>query len=307
MNKVFLKVLNDVNEGIVIIDENLKVCYWNNFMNSITGFCSEQTVNKNVFDVLPSLETNYFKKSANHVLSGGSKIFFSAAMHKHLINNNINLNMNLSMLEEGELKFLLLEFIDVTNQFLQINKLKDYINELIKLNKELKEKEEIIENLAYYDSLTGIANRTFFYKIAENMLENTKRNNGTMCLMFLDIDNFKSINDTYGHEAGDRVIVRVAEILKESTRKNDIIARYGGDEFLVLTSSMNTYEGCDVVLSRIANSDKNIIDIDGNKIKISLSIGVSLYPSDAATIDKLITKADNEMYIEKRSKSPNKC
>ena len=95
--------------------------------------------------------------------------------------------------------------------------------------------------------------------------------------------------------------------MKESTRKNDIIARYGGDEFLVLTSSMSTYEGYDVVLSRIANSDKNIIDIDGNKIKISLSIGVSLYPSDAATIDKLITKADNEMYIEKRSKSPNKC
>lgn len=307
MHSIFYKALNDVNEGIVILNKDMEICYWNNFMRSITGFSSEQTENKNIFLILPNLNTNYFNKSANEVFAGGNKVFFSAAMHKRLVNDNINLNLNLSLLEDGDSKFLLLEFIDVTNQFLQINKLKNYINELIKLNKQLKEKEKIIENLAYYDNLTGVSNRTLFYKVAENMLENAKRNNNIMCLMFLDIDKFKSINDNYGHEAGDRVISRVAEILKEATRKNDIVARYGGDEFLVLLPNIKTYNDYKVVVSRIANNKNNTIDFEGKEINISLSIGISFYPDDGETIDKLITKADKEMYISKRRKSHVIC
>lgn len=303
MNSVFCNVLNDINEGIVILNENLEICYWNNFMKSLTGFGSEETESKNIFLILPNLNTNYFKKSVNEILSGGNKIFFSAAMHKRLVNDNVNLNLNLSMLGDGDTKFLLLEFIDVTSQFLQISKLKNYINELIKLNKQLKEKEKIIENLAYYDNLTGVSNRTLFYEVAESMLKTAKRNKNIMCLMFLDVDKFKSINDNYGHKAGDKVIVKVAEILKAATRKSDIVARYGGDEFLILLPCVKTFNDYKAVASRIAKNKNNTIDFEGKQIKISLSIGISFYPADGDTIDKLVAKADKEMYIAKRRKS----
>ena len=120
-----------------------------------------------------------------------------------------------------------MECIDVTSQMLRVNQLKEYSNELYLLNKELKE----IEKLAYYDQLTGLANRTFFDDVAKKFLEKAKRNNSKIGLMFIDIDQFKEINDMYGHKIGDKTIVEVANILCKNTRKCDIVSRYGGDEF----------------------------------------------------------------------------
>ena len=300
MNNIFSKILDNLNQGIVIINEKLEICYWISFMEQLTKLNYKQVENKNVLLVLPKLNTNYFKKSINDVIKNGNKAFFSAAMHKHLVNDNVELNLNLSLIYNGETKYLILEFINVTSQFLQINKLKQYINELVELNKQLKEKEKIIEKLAYYDNLTKVPNRTLFYKIAGNMLENAKRNSNMMCLMFIDIDKFKCINDSYGHEAGDKVIVRVAEILQNAVRKNDIVARYGGDEFLILLPQIKSLDDYKAVISRIADDKNNIINLEGNELEISLSIGVSFYPDDGDNIDKLITKADKEMYITKR-------
>ncbi len=300
MNK-FYKALGVLNEGIVIIDKQLKVCYWNNYMETITNLTFDQVNNKSILSVLPKLNTNYFKKTVNDLFESGNKAFFSAAMHKDLLNESIDYNLNLSVIDEGESKYLLLEFIDVSCQFMQINKLKSYITELHKLNTKLKEKEKIIEKLAYYDSLTGVANRTLFYELAKKMLHNAKRNNHLMCLMFLDVDNFKCINDQYGHEIGDRALIKVAEILNNAVRKNDIVARYGGDEFLILLPKIQSYDDFKVIESRISES-KDILSIDGNEIEISISVGKSFYPKDGDTIDKLITKADKDMYRNKRKK-----
>lgn len=302
MNNISYKILDNLNEGIIIINDNLEICYWNNFMEAMTDKSLDQVEGKNLLSVLPKLNTNYFRKSVNNLFENGNKVFFSAAMHKNIVNDIVKLNLYLSLIDDEKYKYILMEFINVTNQFVQINKLRKYINELVVLNKQLEDKEKIIENLAYYDNLTGISNRTLFYEIAGNMLENAKRNNETMCLMFIDIDKFKFINDSYGHEAGDKVIVRVAEILKNAVRKNDVVARYGGDEFLVLLSQIESINDCRVIISRIVDNEKNTIELECDELEISLSIGMSFYPDDGDTIDKLITKADKEMYkIKKQS------
>lgn len=298
----FCQVLDYVHEGIIIINENFKICYWNKNMKTITNQRFEDVENKNILEVLPNLNTNYFKKIANDLFTNGNKAFLSAAMHKHLINEKIDFNLYLSVIDEGKSKYLLMEIVDVTSQFMQINKLKNYVNELYKLNLELKEKERIIEKLAYYDNLTGVANRSLFYELAEKMLESAKRNNNIMCLMFIDIDKFKSINDKYGHEVGDKAIIKAAEILNDAVRENDIVARYGGDEFLILLSQIKSHEDYKIVMSRIVNNKSNFIVIEGEEIEISMSIGMSFYPNDGETIDKLLTKADKEMYIEKEQR-----
>ncbi len=298
----FCQVLDYVHEGIIIINENFEICYWNKNMKTITNQRFEDVENKNILEVLPNLNTNYFKKIANDLFTNGNKAFLSAAMHKHLINEKIDFNLYLSVIDEGKSKYLLMEIVDVTSQFMQINKLKNYVNELYKLNLELKEKERIIEKLAYYDNLTGVANRSLFYELAEKMLESAKRNNNIMCLMFIDIDKFKSINDKYGHEVGDKAIIKAAEILNDAVRENDIVARYGGDEFLILLSQIKSHEDYKIVMSRIVNNKSNFIVIEGEEIEISMSIGMSFYPNDGETIDKLLTKADKEMYIEKEQR-----
>jgi PleD family two-component response regulator len=127
-------------------------------------------------------------------------MFFSAAMHQDLMHTEERFNIKISRIQDENRTSLLLEFHNVTGQMAQVKQLKKYIKELYHVNKELKEKEKEIEYLAYYDQLTGVANRTLFYILAEKYIQNAKRNNSLLGIMFIDIDKFKSINDTYGHQ-----------------------------------------------------------------------------------------------------------
>lgn len=299
MDRVLYDILNNLNEGIIVLDQNLNICFWNNYMKVITKTESEKAIGNNIYKLLPNLNKNYFNKVVKDVLNNGFKMFFSAAMHKGLVSDKENLNLKISGFEKDKSKFLLLEFIDVKNQFIQINILKDYIQELHRVNMELKEKEKVIKKLAYYDRLTGVANRSLFYEIAEKFLDSARREKSLLGLMFIDIDKFKYINDTYGHEIGDKVLIKVAELLNEVTRKNDLVARHGGDEFLILLPNIKNYDDYKSIVSRIVNNKNKVINFNGKEINISLSMGISFYPNHGDSIDKLIIEADKAMYIAK--------
>ncbi len=306
MNKNIFEILNFINEGVVITDEDLNILFWNKSMESITGVNREKAIGVDVYTIIPNLNKNYFRESIQSVIDEDYKFFYSAAMHKNLIAGDIQVNMRLSRLENENLKYLLIECIDVTNQIIRIDQLKQYNKELTILNQKLKEKEKEIEKLAYYDSLTGLANRSLFYSMAEKFLEDSKRNSKKMGLMFIDVDKFKSINDTYGHKVGDEVLKEVARILEKSVRKYDIVARHGGDEFLILLPDIKEYDNYEDIASRIASANKEV-EIDYSiRIKLSLSMGISFYPRDGSNIDQLMSNADKAMYFSKNA-GGNKC
>ncbi len=164
---------------------------------------------------------------------------------------------------------------------------------------ELKEKQKELEELAYYDPLTGLPNRRFFFDHANLILESAKRYRTPLTLLLMDLDHFKNVNDTYGHEAGDVVLKNFADVLRKSSRKSDLPARLGGEEFALLMPNTDLQQGR-VVAERIRQEFQNsIIVYEGREIKMTLSGGLASYGPDVEGIDDLIRMADEALYKAK--------
>lgn len=164
-------------------------------------------------------------------------------------------------------------------------------------NEELKK----LHALAHYDTLTEIPNRLSFDISLNKAIERAKRRRGDVALFFIDLDNFKDINDAYGHAAGDIVLKSVANHIKKIIRTEDTVARIGGDEFALIVESCTNDEYVEILAKRIIGAISEEIETPNSKIKVSCSIGISRFPNDAKTKEELIDMSDKAMYAAKKS------
>ncbi len=162
-----------------------------------------------------------------------------------------------------------------------------------------KETERKIHRLAYYDPLTGLPNRGMFLDRLRQALALAHRENHKVCLVFLDLDNFKDINDTYGHDFGDKLLREVADRLAGSMRESDTLARLGGDEFVVILTAVTCMESTATAVQRLLSLFTYPFLIEGKKIYSSASIGISIYPDDGPDTETLLKCADTAMYHSK--------
>ncbi|MEN8167308.1 MAG: GGDEF domain-containing protein, partial [Pseudomonadota bacterium] len=172
-----------------------------------------------------------------------------------------------------------------------------------RLVEELSQTNRQLEEYAYIDPLTGLTNRRLFHDLADNALERCKRTNNNLALILIDLDNFKEINDTHGHSAGDRVLVAIAEYLKSTFRQTDAIthgqvdtARFGGDEFIVLLENIHSSEDVAKAARRFTHEVRQPVAIENTEIAASCSMGIALYPDHGETIAALIRNADIALY-----------
>ena len=183
------------------------------------------------------------------------------------------------------------------------------------MSRNLKQSQQQVEYLAYRDALTGLPNRRMFRDYLEKSIAMARRQQNCLALLFMDLDNFKQINDTLGHQAGDRLLHEIARRLDERMRKEDhitsldtgvddnnmtdAVARLGGDEFLILLSDVNEPSDVAHTAERIQEVISEPFDIDGNRFFVGCSIGVSMFPNDGDDVDTLIRNADIAMYHAK--------
>jgi diguanylate cyclase (GGDEF)-like protein len=167
---------------------------------------------------------------------------------------------------------------------------------------QLEEKSRMLEEIASHDALTGLPNRRLFYERLKNSINNATRTARTIGILFIDLDGFKSINDTYGHEAGDDVLLAVAHRLMTSVRKKDTVARLGGDEFTIIVENYKDTEELIQLCQRVIEMVAQPIDLSNdNKGHVTASIGISCYPDDSIEMDVLLSKADDAMYESKKA------
>jgi diguanylate cyclase (GGDEF)-like protein len=164
-----------------------------------------------------------------------------------------------------------------------------------------KEAAERIEYLAFHDSLTALANRAHFSSLLKLTLERAKRTGGKFALLFIDLDRFKQINDTIGHETGDLLLQEVAQRLKTSLRASDVIARLGGDEFVVMIDSLKDDAQAETVARKIHDAIAKPFVTQGHELRVSASIGISRFVQDGADEQTLMKNADIAMYQAKGS------
>ncbi|MBM7618468.1 diguanylate cyclase (GGDEF)-like protein/PAS domain S-box-containing protein [Bacillus tianshenii] len=166
---------------------------------------------------------------------------------------------------------------------------------------ERKQLQEMLTYQAYHDSLTSLPNRRLLERSLESAIDDAIKNNGKLALLFMDCDNFKQINDTYGHDLGDMVLVELSKRLSKCVRSEDTVARLGGDEFVILIKHVENIEHVNNMAERIQTFLQKPYWIEGKQIKATTSIGISIFPENGTTIKQLFRRADQALYQVKNN------
>ena len=179
-----------------------------------------------------------------------------------------------------------------------------HITEVVGAVQDITEKKKFIEMIqrqATYDTVTGLANRFLFENRLAKLLPQAQRTNSIIAILFIDLDNFKSVNDNLGHKAGDLLLTEVAHRIKSSTRQSDTVARYSGDEFTVILHNISDNSDAYAVASNILKRINEPFEILEHQLFCSASIGISSYPDNGLSTEELVTNADQAMYEVKKS------
>lgn len=197
-----------------------------------------------------------------------------------------------------------IKVLDVAEQLTVVNNaLEDEIIEREKLEHQLisvKAQEESARHAAFHDPLTGLPNRMLFSDRLEHGLAQATRHGWSLAVMFIDLDEFKSINDLYGHDVGDAVLQTISQRLKETTRIDDTVSRHGGDQFLYLLMEINNSRDATLVAKKIIEAIQKPCNIGTRDLVVRASIGISIFPKNGKSADDLIKSADKAMYQAKR-------
>jgi diguanylate cyclase (GGDEF)-like protein len=186
---------------------------------------------------------------------------------------------------------------------MQATKIHAMLQNGLLLQFELNEAKNQLEQTATHDPLTKVANRHLFNLKLEKAIENAKKTNSKIALLYLDLNKFKAINDIYGHQAGDQVLLVFVERLKTLFKEKDMIARLGGDEFTVTIDNLAKHKDLEAIAEDVYRVLETPAFISNQKLEIRASLGVSIYPNDGTDAETLLRVADSKMYNAKRALS----
>jgi diguanylate cyclase (GGDEF)-like protein/PAS domain S-box-containing protein len=279
--RLLASVFENAHEGIIITDAEATIVDVNQAFIELTGYAREEVVGNK-----PSL-----LKSGHHDQE------FYAALWRDLLERGHWRGEIWNRRKDGA---LYAELLDISAVHGSGGKASHYVGIFSDITV-LKEHQRQLEQMAHYDALTQLPNRVLLARRLEEALVETQKFGGMLAVAYLDLDGFKPVNDTLGHEAGDQLLMGVAERLKACVRGRDTVARLGGDEFVILLSELGSTEDCCQTLDRVIKVLCEPYPLRDEDIRISASIGVSLFPLDDSDPDTLMRHADQAMYTAKQS------
>ena len=278
-------VFEKMSDGVLITDSKQNIVTINNAFSEISGYSFEDIKGKKPTMLSSGWHDNLFYKTLwNDINKYGQWKGEMIDRKKDGTIYTAELNI-IALFNEND---ILTNYISITNDI-----------------SDKKQQEDLIHNLAYYDPLTQLPNRVLFEERVSSRIPALKRHNEKMALLFIDMDNFKNINDTLGHVIGDKFLISVAKSIKEILREQDTFARLGGDEFTILIEDIDSIVDLVPVADKIINKFSSPIEIEGKKLYTGVSMGISVFPDNGSTYEELIKAADTAMYQVKESGKHN--
>ena len=277
--QLFARVFSDTHEGITITDADMNIIDINPAFSDITGYSRDDIIGKNP-----------------QILSSGKQTTeFYQDMWQQLNEQGHWQGEVWNRKKQGELYAELLTISALKDSN---DKVVNYVGVFSDITSS-KQQQDQLHLMAHYDVLTGLPNRALFSDRFHQAIAHSKRTDHQLAICFLDIDNFKPVNDNYGHEVGDKLLIEVAKRITSCIREEDTVSRQGGDEFALLLNDIESQSQCEKTLERIHFSLAQAYIIDDYPHKITVSSGVTLYPDDDGDIDTLLRHADQAMYQAK--------
>jgi diguanylate cyclase (GGDEF)-like protein len=287
------QIFENINLGLIILDRDLIVRAWNRWMELHSSIPLQKIQGASILDFYPHLAGTAYRRFFKSVLSFGNYAFFSQKLHKHLIpmKNPHHSAGHLPLMQQnctaGPIRD---EHNNIISIYITVQDVTEYVvyeHKLIEMSR--------------LDPMTMLLNRSHLERGLMEDIKRSERFGTALSVMMIDIDLFKTINDTHGHLCGDRIICQVAALIKETVRQVDIVGRYGGEEFCCILPETSAGNAC-VIAERLRETvEKSKLGFEGQALQVTVSLGIAEYGGACDTLETLIKAADDALYVSKRS------
>ncbi|MCG3203627.1 MAG: hypothetical protein KCHDKBKB_00298 [Elusimicrobia bacterium] len=274
------QVIDHMREGVLVTDLHHRIIAVNDLFSKVTGYSEQEVLGKN-----PSL-----------LKSGEHKAPFYAKMWSSIEKNGFWQGEIINKRKNGE---LYTEWITISAIKNKRGKQTHYMAVFTDITKK-KRAQETIRHMATYDALTDLPNRAMFREQLQHAIANAQRHNEMLGVLFMDLDRVKVINDSLGHDMGDRLLIGVANRIRHTLRSSDLVARLGGDEFMILLTHIKNSEEITHLTEKLLASIRPPFLLEEHELYTTASIGISIYPKDGINGETLTKNADTAMYRAKR-------
>ncbi|WP_043771604.1 diguanylate cyclase domain-containing protein [Algiphilus aromaticivorans] len=280
LESLYPKLIHLIMDAVFVIDEDDRIAFVSDACEALLGYRADELIGTPITDYMHPDDLAVTRASIVRVMSGQP--------HRDFRNRYIH--------KDGSTVHILWSARWSEEEGVRIGVARDVTA--------LRQAEEGLHFLAHHDPLTGLSNRSLLNDRLEMALRAAHRYQGGLALLFLDLNEFKSINDTHGHAVGDRVLCTIARRLEGCVRETDTVARMGGDEFVVLLTEIQSADAVSRKVKQIGTVMTEPLDTEFGEIRaLSCSIGVACYPEHGEDADSLLSYADNDMYRQKRHRS----
>ncbi len=299
-SKEFLhQVINTIPDPVFVKNNKHEWIVLNEAYCNLTGYPQEILLEESDYNLFPKHQADGFRAADERVLQTKQPHELEEELTDSR-GNTYSIATKRSLHKDAAGNYFLVGVIrDITKRKQMEEDLKRAAAELFRSNSELKQQEDRLRYLAYHDPLTGLPNRKLFAEQLEESLSWAKTNDLMVGLLFIDLDGFKQVNDTLGHEMGDRLLVTIAGRLNNILRVSDTVARLGGDEFTIILRAIPKEDVAARVAEKILIAIAEPIVLENNVARVSASIGISIYPLNSQDTETLIKQADSAMYRAK--------